>query len=84
MTKTKIRHFPLLQGESYCEANYTIQCTDVTTGQRGCFLYDIEHWQATGEFKAVSPVCVDLYMFFQWNRQNGQPAREGLKIRRLA
>lgn len=39
-----------------CLMNYTIQCTDVVSGETGCFLFDTAHWQETGEFKAVSPV----------------------------
>ena len=47
-----------------CLMNYTVQCTDVTTGETGCFLYDTDHWQRTGEFKAISPVCRDLVAFY--------------------
>jgi len=44
----------------YCLTNYTMQCTDETTGVKGCFLFDTEHWQQTGKFKAISPVFPDL------------------------
>ena len=47
-----------------CLTNYTIQCTDVTSGQTGCFLFDKEHWRNTGEFKAVSPIYPDLVSFY--------------------
>ncbi len=71
-----------LSTKGYCEANYTIQCKDVTSGKTGCFLFDTVHWQKTGEFKAISPIQKDLYDFFKWNRENGQPAREGCRIER--
>ncbi|WP_162580521.1 hypothetical protein [Variovorax sp. PBS-H4] len=51
--------------------NYTVQCTDVTTGQTGCFLFDTEHWQRTGEFKAISPIFRSLVDFYEWDRANG-------------
>jgi hypothetical protein len=54
-----------------CLTNYTVQCRDVTTGKTGCFLYDTEHWQRTGEFKATTPIFGDLDSFFAWDRQNG-------------
>jgi hypothetical protein len=54
-----------------CLTNYTIQCTDVTSGRRGCFLFDTEHWQRTGEFKAISPVMDSLHAFYDWDRANG-------------
>lgn len=55
----------------YCLMNYTVQCLDVDSGKTGCFLFDPEHWQATGEFRAVSPVMPDLVAFFDWDRANG-------------
>lgn len=55
----------------YCLTNYTVQCVDVTTGAKGCFLFDTAHWQATGEFKAVSPVTPDLDAFYKWDNANG-------------
>lgn len=48
----------------YCLTNYCIQCVDVTTGEKGCFLFDQEHWADTGEFKAVGPVFPDLNSFY--------------------
>ena len=54
-----------------CLMNYTVQCTDVTTGETGCFLYDTEHWQRTGEFKAIGKVCRDLVEFYAWDKANG-------------
>ena len=54
-----------------CVTNYTVQCKDVSTGTIGCFLFDIAHWQTTGEFKAVSPVFPDLRSFFDWDTANG-------------
>lgn len=59
----------------YCLMNYTVQCTDVTTGKTGCFLFDQAHWVATGEFKALSEVFPDLVAFFKWNKANGEPGR---------
>lgn len=40
--------------------NYTIQCTDETTKQKGCFLFDLGKYQETGKFYATSPVYRDL------------------------
>jgi hypothetical protein len=59
---------------TYCLMNYTVQCVDVDSGQKGCFLFDEKHWQETGKFKAISPVCVDLDAFFQWDKANGRRA----------
>jgi len=50
---------------SYCLTNYTIQCRDVASGKKGCFLFDTEHWQRTGEFLAISPVYADLDEFYR-------------------
>lgn len=57
-----------------CLMNYTVQCPDVTTGEIGCFLFDVDHWQRTGEFKALSPVFPGLVDFYAWSRANGNPA----------
>lgn len=54
-----------------CLTNYTVQCRDVTTGVVGCFLFDIPHWQSTGEFKALSPVLPGLVEFYTWDNANG-------------
>lgn len=54
-----------------CLTNYTIQCEDVTSGKTGCFLFDTDHWQRTGEFKAISPVFLDLVQFYEWDKANG-------------
>jgi hypothetical protein len=48
-----------------CLMNYTIQCRDVVSGKIGCFLFDEEQWQQTGEFKAISPVYPDLDEFYR-------------------
>ena len=48
-----------------CLTNYTMQCTDVATGQVGCFLFDTAHWQETGEFKAISQVYANLDEFYK-------------------
>ncbi|WP_418131441.1 hypothetical protein [Variovorax sp. 278MFTsu5.1] len=53
-----------------CLTNYTVQCTDVTTGKTGCFLFDTAHWQQTGEFRAVSPVFANLTQFYAWDNEN--------------
>lgn len=54
-----------------CLTNYTIGCTDVTSGKTGSFFYDSEHWQKTGQFKAVSPVFPSLVEFYKWDDENG-------------
>lgn len=66
-----------------CLTNYTIQCTDVATGQKGCFIFDTVHWQATGEFLAVSPVCADLDAFYKWDNANGNN-RKACYLERIA
>ncbi len=71
------------QSKPYITGNYTIQCKDVVSGQTGCFLFNIPHWQQTGEFKAISAVFPDLYSFFGWCRTNGNPQRESSKIERI-
>ena len=48
-----------------CLTNYTVQCKDITTGETGCFLFDIPHWKSTGQFKAISPVYKDLVEFYK-------------------
>lgn len=55
-----------------CVTNYTIQCRDVDSGLIGCFLFDTEHWQKTGEFKAISPVHASLQLFYEWDNANGR------------
>ena len=59
-----------------CVTNYTIQCVDVTTGDIGCFLFDIPHWRKTGEFKAISPVFACLTQFFLWDNENGMSRKD--------
>jgi len=54
-----------------CLTNYTVQCVDVSTRQKGCFLFDAKHWQATGQFLAVSPVLPDLDALYRWDSMNG-------------
>ena len=51
--------------KAYTLTNYTIQCTDATTGKEGCFFYDPEYWIQTGKFKAVGEVYSDLYDFYK-------------------
>ena len=58
-----------------CLMNYTVQCTDSTSGKTGCFLFDVEHWQRSGEFKAISPVFPSLVEFYRWNNENGNPGK---------
>lgn len=58
-----------------CLTNYAVQCRDVTTGKVGCFFFDLEHWQTTGEFKAIGKVWPDLESFFR-----GEPAESRKSI----
>ena len=48
-----------------CLTNYTVQCRDVDSGETGCFLFDVEHWQQTGEFRAISEVYPGLNEFYK-------------------
>lgn len=66
-----------------CLMNYTIQCTDVVSGETGCFLFDTAHWQETGEFKAVSPVFPGLSEFFAWDNAQGA-RRESIYLDRVS
>jgi hypothetical protein len=66
-----------------CLMNYTVQCVDVDSGQTGCFLFDTEHWQQTGEFRAISPVLPDLVAFYAWDNENGR-YRQSCYLERLA
>ena len=50
--------------------NYTIQCTDIKSGETGCFLFDIEYYNNTGKFKAISRVYKDLIDFYTNERGN--------------
>jgi hypothetical protein len=52
-----------------CLTNYTVQCKDITSGETGCFFYDQEHWQKTGQFKAISPVYSGLNEFYLNTKQ---------------
>lgn len=47
-----------------CLTNYCVQCTDETTGQKGCFFFDQKYWQETGRFKAIGPIYSDLQAFY--------------------
>lgn len=58
-----------------CLMNYTVQCTDCTTGQLGCFLFDTEHWQRTGQFRPIGPVFYGLTEFYEWDNANGHNRR---------
>ena len=60
-----------------CLMNYTTQCRDVVSGKTGCFLFDVEHWKKTGEFRATSPVFPSLIEFYQWDHANGRRAGPG-------
>lgn len=58
-----------------CLMNYTIQCRDVTSGKIGCFIFDEEHWQKTGEFKAVTEVFPDLDAFYKGTTPDQRQSR---------
>ena len=60
-----------------CLMNYTVQCVDVDSGKTGCFLFDVPHWQQTGEFKAISPVLPGLVEFYAWDNANGNKRQSG-------
>ena len=48
-----------------CLMNYTIQCRDAVSGKVGCFFFDQEHWQRTGEFRATSEIYPNLQTFYE-------------------
>lgn len=54
-----------------CLNNYCIQCTDIISGTVGDFAFDLEHWQKTGQFKAISPVFHGLVEFYAWAKSTG-------------
>lgn len=64
-----------------CLTNYTVQCQDVTSGDTGCFFFDLTHWQETGEFKAISKVYADLDQFYINTKLED---RKGIYLERLA
>lgn len=43
-----------------CLTNYAMGCMDAKSGNTGYFIFDVPHWQRTGEFVALSPVFSDL------------------------
>lgn len=65
-----------------CFMNYTVGCIDINTGSKGCFLFDLNYWRYTGEFKAVSPVFSGLGEFYNWDEQNDK-LRSSCYIERL-
>lgn len=67
--------------KTWCSANYTTQCRDETSGKTGCFLFDVEHWQETGKFKAISPVFSGLVEFYAWDHENEKKANEIVLVR---
>lgn len=48
----------------YVLTNYTVQCTDQTSGKTGCFLFDVERYRTTGKFFAVGKVFPNLVEFY--------------------
>lgn len=60
----------------YVTTDYAIQCRDVTTGVTGCFMFDLDHWVDTGEFRARSPVFENLLDFYAWRSAYQIPSRE--------
>lgn len=46
--------------KQYVLTNYAIQCTDVLTNQKGCFIFDLERYAMEGIFYAITPVYNDL------------------------
>lgn len=53
---------------------YAIQCTDITTGQTGCFGFDPAEYLAADkplQFKAITPVFPDQVELFRWAKAEG-------------
>lgn len=53
--------------------NYTIQCTDVLSGNVGCFGFDTEEYLSADrplQFKAKTPVFPNLVSLFAWAKEN--------------
>ena len=53
-----------------CLTNYAMGCLDTTSGRTGYFIFNVEHWQLTGEFVAVSPVFDDLDQLYAGTNRN--------------
>lgn len=62
-------------------SNYAIQCRDAGTGVIGCFLFDVDHHETTGEFLAVSPVFPSLIEFYAWDNANGTKRKASYRER---
>ena len=54
----------------YVVTNYTIQCTDETSGRKGCFLFDLDHYAKAGTFKAIGAIYPDLDSLYQYTTQD--------------
>ena len=54
----------------YVLTNYTIQCTDEISGKCGCFLFDLNHYEYTGKFKATGEVYNDLESLYKNTNPN--------------
>lgn len=49
-------------------ANYCTHCRDTESGIVGCFMYDVQHYQDTGEFIATSEIYGSLARLFTEHR----------------
>jgi len=66
----------------YCVMNYTIGCRDIDSGEKGCFLFDIDRYRRYGDFRAISEVFPDVLRLIEWSRANGDPCK-GMAIDRI-
>jgi hypothetical protein len=58
----------------YVLTNYTVQCADQISGKTGCFLFDLNKYEKTGKFYAISPVYKDLDdLYKNTNRDDRKP-----------
>ena len=58
----------------YILTNYTVHCTDATTGEDGCFIFDVGRYQLEGVFYAITPVYPDLETLYDKTRPEDRRA----------
>lgn len=53
------------------EFNYCIQCTDIKSGKMGSFFYDVDVYNETGKFSAISEVFPSCVCLYKWAKSAG-------------
>jgi len=58
----------------YVLTNYTVQCVDVMTGEKGCFIFDLGRYKDEGVFYAITPIYPDLDTLYRCTRPEDRKA----------